>query len=78
MDFVEYGEYAARMHIQDDYSRFPVSVFTGAKTKEWRSSEIALVTAIPHRLALFRAPYISIVDEDMGFIGYLSRFLLIA
>ena len=31
MGFVDYGDYAAFLHIQDTFSRFSVGVFTGAK-----------------------------------------------
>ena len=33
MYFVDYGDYAAFLHIQDTFSRFSVVVFTGSKKK---------------------------------------------
>ena len=33
MDFVDYGDYAAFLHIRDTFSRFPALVFIGTKKR---------------------------------------------
>ena len=48
MDFVDYGEYAKFLHIRETFSRFPVSVFIGAKKKEAQKAERVRETAISH------------------------------
>ena len=53
MDFVDYGDYAALLHIQDTLSRFSVVVFMGGKTNEVGTSEMPRGEVISHWLAVF-------------------------
>ena len=41
MDFVDYGDRAAFLHIRDAFSRSPVIIFLGAKKKEEQTAEMA-------------------------------------
>ena len=68
LNFVDYGGYAAFLHIHDTFSRFSVAVFIGAKKDVGHTSEMALDTAIAHGYSAFGAPDIWIVYKDMGII----------
>ena len=48
MEFVDYGFYAAFLHIQDAFTRFRVSVFMGSKNKGAQAAEMVSESAISH------------------------------
>ena len=73
MDFVDYGDYAAFLQIQGNFSRLPVAVFIGTKKKGEQTSEMARETTISHGLAASGAPDILIVYNDMGYWVVLPR-----
>ena len=56
MDFVDYGGYAAFLHIPDTFSRFRAIVYTGAKKRDEQTAEIARVGLIYRCLAVVGAP----------------------
>ena len=53
MDFVDYGDYAAFLHIQGTFSRFSVDVFAGERQKDGQTSEMARASAISKWLSAF-------------------------
>ena len=76
MDIVDYGDYAAFLHIRANFSRFRAAIFTGAKKKGEQTAEMARVEAISNCLAASGAPVIIVADKDSrspcgGFSGFL-------
>ena len=76
MDFVEYGDHAAFLHIQDTFSRFTVIIFSRTKKQEEQTAEMAKESAISERMAFFGEPEITTADKGSRFAGGdFSRFL---
>ena len=79
MDFSDYGDYAAFLHIQDTFSRFSVIILLGANKKEEQTAGMVKQSLISDRVAIFGTPEILMVGKDSRFIGgFFSRFLHIA
>ena len=69
MDFVDYGDFAAFLHIQDTFPRSPVIISIGAKKKEEQTDEMVRGDAISNWKAVYGAPGIIVADRDSRFTG---------
>ena len=69
MDFVDYGDHATFLHIQDTFSRFSVIFFLGTKKREEQTAEMVREAMISNWIAVFGTPGILLVGKDKRFIG---------
>ena len=69
MDFVDYGDFAAFLNIQDTLSRFSAIILMGSKKNEEQTAEMVRGEAISNWMAMFGAPGIIVVDKDSRFVG---------
>ena len=58
MDFVDYGDHATFLHIQDTFSRFSAVSFLGTKKRGEQTAEMVRETVISNWLDVFGAPEI--------------------
>ena len=70
MDFVDFGDRATFLHIQDTFSRFSVVISTAQKMEE-QTAEMVEASAISERMAFFGG-----TPEIIRFVGKIPQGIL--
>ena len=69
MDFVDYGGQAAFLQMRDTFSRYPMIVFMGNKTKTEQTAGKVEDAILTHLVGFFGTPDIIIADNGLRFTG---------
>ena len=67
MDFVDYGDYTAFLHIRDTFSRFPAIILRGGWEEE-QTAESPRGKVVSNWLAALLAPGLIAADKDSIFV----------